>query len=103
MLIRLRQLGTLLFIAFVIFVPFFELYDEGKDFQEGTDVVQSLLFALTVGTLAVLLRTIAGILIGYFGSSTLSQHRTLETIHRRRPGIEGSPPQLCIALCTIRI
>lgn len=97
-----RKLGALLFIGIVIFAPFFELFDQGQDLQEGADFVQALLLALTFGTLAVLLKTIAAILFGCFQLSKVHPYRPL-TIPKRRPGIEASPPEFFIALCAIRI
>ncbi len=102
MRIRLRQLRTLLFIGIVILLPFFEVLDHSDDVREGTDIVQAVLFALTFGTLAVLLTKIAAILFGCLRISTIVPHRTF-AVPQRLPGVEASPPELVAVLCTIRI
>jgi hypothetical protein len=99
---RLRQLGTFLFISIVIFLPLFEMLDHSEDLQQGTDIVQAVLFALTFGTLAVLLTNIAVILFRSLKISTIVPRRTL-AVRQHFTRVEPSPPKLFVALCTIRI
>ncbi len=101
MRVVLRQLGVLLFIGVVILVPTFELFDQGEDLEQGADFVQAFLWALTAGMLAVLLTRIVAILFGWFQLFEVPCDRM--PMWERRPGVESSPPELSLAVHTIRI
>jgi hypothetical protein len=98
----LRQLGVLAFIAVVAFVPFFELFEEGHDLEQGTDFVQSLLEALTCGALAVLLTKLFAFFLRWLQFCRIPPE-SFCSIRNRALGVEPAPPKNVHTLCILRI
>lgn len=98
----LQHVGVILFVGVVVFAPFFELIDEGKDLEEGADLVQTILFALTWGALAALLTKLFAHFLCWLEFSKVLPDSVRRIPERSRP-VEIAPPELSLTFCSFRI
>ena len=98
----LRQLGILVFIGVVLFVPSYEFFEGGQDLEAGSDFVQSLLEVLTCGALAVLLTKLLAFLLRWLQFCGIPPEPFC-SIRNRAIRVEPAPPKNVFTLCVLRI
>jgi hypothetical protein len=98
-----RQILVILFVGNVVFAPTFELFEEGRDMEEGTDFVQLVLSALTWCAFAVLWSKVAALLFHWLRFFTIPPD-PFRALRDRSRSVQVEPPEsLLVTLCTFRI
>jgi len=88
-------------LALVVLAPTFELFDEGKDLEQGTDLILMLLSIFTAIGLFIVCKRILSFLC--LSLCTAIIPTDVAAFANRAIQVEVSPPELSELFCNLRI
>ena len=89
-------------VAVVLLAPTFELFDQGRDMEQGNDFVLALLCLFVTTSLFLLCRGIIWFLFGTFDAGAISSIPATEPADRSTEATQ-SPPNLLLSIGNLRI
>ena len=102
MLRRIRHSVLIVLLGVVLLAPLFECFDDGRDMEQGNDIVLGLVCLFATVTLFVLSGRMIASLFRLLSIASISPIRSLRFIERFIEA-QGSPPGPFLPINNLRI